>query len=189
MSQVPAQHSAPRVPPLARIVPFRPEYAGSFEALNRAWIERYFALEENDRALFGDPYAAIIAPGGQIYCAIAADDGDDGQVVGACAVLRHSDQVYELAKMAVDPRWQGRGIGGLLVEAAITFARSAGASTLMLVSNSRLEPALRLYARHGFHPVPLRDDHGYARADVQMEINLSARASATRDRETQATEG
>ena len=155
------------VPP--RVVPFRSEYAPAFESLNRQWIERHFRLEDNDRALFRDPYGLVVAPGGQIFFVVAGD----GRVLGTCAVLRHDDAVYELAKMAVDPEARGRGYGSMLVEAAIDFARRAGGRTLMLVSNSRLAPALRLYARHGFRPVPLRDDHGYARADVQMERALT----------------
>lgn len=150
-----------------RIVPFRPEYAARFEALNREWIERHFVLEENDRAIFRDPHAAIVAPGGQIFFAV-----EGGRVLGTCAVMRHSDALYELAKMAVDSEARGRGLGGLLVDAAVDFARRAGARTLMLISNSGLEPALRLYARHGFRDVPLRGSHGYARADVQMELDL-----------------
>ena len=100
-----------------------------------------------------------------------------GDVVGTCAVIRHSDRLYELAKMAVSPQAQGRGCGGLLVEAAIAFARQAGAEVLMLVSNSRLEPALRLYAKHGFRQVPVQGTHGYARVDVQMERDLRTAAA------------
>ena len=161
-----------------QVVPFHPEYAGRFAELNREWIERYFVLEENDRALFADPHAAIIAPGGQIFFVIV-----DADVVGTCAVIRHSEKVHELAKMAGSPQARGQGYGSLLIEAAITFSRDAEAEVLMLVSNSRLEPALRLYTKHGFRPVPVQGDHGYARVDVQMErdLRIDAAAGATAD--------
>ena len=149
------------------VVPFREEYAAAFEALNREWIEEYFALEEADRALFRDPRAAIVEPGGQIFFVVAG-----GEVLGTCAAVRHSARVYELAKMAVSPRTRGRGYGDLLVEAVVRFARGAGAEVLLLVSNSRLRPALRLYEKHGFRLVPVRAGHGYARVDVQMELDL-----------------
>jgi N-acetylglutamate synthase and related acetyltransferases len=155
-------------PPQARVIEFSPEYAPAFESLNRQWIEQHFTLEEPDRAVLADPYGTIVAPGGQVFFVLA-----DGQALGTCAVIRLSDEVFELAKMAVDPRARGRGYGDLLMEAAIEFARRAGAKTLMLVSNSQLEPALRLYAKHGFHYVPLQDNHGYARADVGMELDLT----------------
>jgi NTE family protein len=155
------------------VVSFREEYAPRFEALNRAWIEQYFALEEPDRALFRDPRRTIVEPGGQIFFVVVG-----GEVLGACAAIRHSARVYELAKMAVSPRAQGRGYGSLLVEAVVRFARDAGAEVLMLVSNSRLRPALRLYEKHGFRPVPVHANPGYARVDVQMELDLTGTSPA-----------
>lgn len=153
------------------VVPFSPEYIADFEALNRQWIEQYFAVEERDQAVFDDPYGAIVAPGGQIFFVVC-----EGRALGTCAVLRQSESVYELAKMAVSPKARGRGYGDVLVKAAIEFSRSAGAQTLMLLSNSKLEPALRLYARHGFRHLPVEDRHGYARADVHMELTLNQSA-------------
>ena len=155
----------------AQVIPFSPEYTADFEALNRQWIEQHFAVEEPDRAVFADPFGTIVAPGGQVFFVVA-----EGRALGTCAIIRHSSKpVFELAKMAVDPEARGRGYGDRLVEAAVDFARRAGARTLMLISNSGLEPALRLYAKHGFRQVPLQQgSHGYARADVQMELDLGA---------------
>jgi GNAT superfamily N-acetyltransferase len=150
------------------VVPFRDDLTQHFAALNREWIERYFVLEEADVAVFKDPRSTIVEPGGQIFFVISDDD-----VVGACAVIRHDSRVYELAKMAVAPRAQGRGYSNLLATAAIEFARNAGAQTLMLLSNSRLRRALRLYEKHGFKYVPVSDAHEYSRVDVQMELTFS----------------
>jgi putative acetyltransferase len=150
------------------VVPFRDDLAQYFAALNREWIEHYFVLEEADLTVFKDPRGTIVEPGGQIFFVIS-----DGDVVGACAVIRHDNRVYELAKMAVAHRAQGRGYSNLLAKAAIEFARKAGAQTLMLLSNSRLGPALRLYEKHGFKYVPVNDAHEYSRVDVQMELTFS----------------
>ncbi len=98
---------------------------------------------------------------------------DEGGVRGTCAVIRHDADTYELAKMAVAPAARGRGHGDRLVEAAIAYARGAGARRLMLVSNSRLGPALTLYRKHGFRDVPLDPANGYSRADVQLELSLT----------------
>jgi GNAT superfamily N-acetyltransferase len=87
-------------------------------------------------------------------------------------VIRHDAETFELAKMAVEPSAQGRGYGDRLVEAAVAFARGAGASRLMLVSNTRLGPALNLYRKHGFRDVPLDPANGYTRADIQLELSL-----------------
>ncbi len=151
----------------AELVSWRPEYRIHFERLNREWIEQYFAVEEEDRKVFGDPESAIVAPGGQIFFLV-----DEEGVRGTCAVVRHDAETYELAKMAVSPAARGRGYGDRLVEAVVAFARGAGARRVMLVSNSRLAPALTLYRKHGFHDVPLDPANGYSRADVQMELPL-----------------
>ena len=43
----------------------------------------------------------------------------------------------------------------------------------MLVSNTRLGPALNLYRKHGFREVPLGPGNGYSRADIQLELTLA----------------
>jgi len=152
---------------IVEIVPFNETLAPHFETLNREWIERYFAIEAADRVLFADPFTAIVKPGGQIFFVVAGE-----QVVGTCAVVRHDARVYELAKMAVSPEAQGLGYGSRLMEAAIEFARKAGAETLVLLTNSILGPALRLYENHGFKRVAVSISDEYVRADVQMELSL-----------------
>jgi GNAT superfamily N-acetyltransferase len=74
--------------------------------------------------------------------------------------------------MAVTPECQGRGVGQLLGQAVIEFARHSGAHQLFLLTNSRLAPAIRLYERLGFVHRPLPPDAGYTRADVYMELGL-----------------
>jgi putative acetyltransferase len=152
---------------VARVVPWRPDLRADFERLNLEWIERWFAVEEEDRKAFDDPGGRIVEPGGQIFFVV-----DEAGVRGTCAVIRHDAQTFELAKMAVEPSAQGRGYGDRLVEAAIGFARGAGATRLMLVSNTRLGPALNLYRKHGFRDVPLDPGNGYSRADIQMQLEL-----------------
>jgi putative acetyltransferase len=151
----------------ARLMTWRPDFREDFERLNREWIERWFAVEEEDRKVFDDPAGHIVEPGGQIFFLL-----DEGGVRGTCAVIRHDGTTFELAKMAVEPSAQGRGYGGRLVEAAIAFARGAGATRLMLVSNTHLGPALSLYRKHGFRDVPLDPESGYSRADIQLELSL-----------------
>jgi putative acetyltransferase len=149
------------------IVTYREEYRPHFERLNREWIERYFGLEPPDLEVFADPERHIIAPGGQIFFLL-----DEGTVQGTCALVAHGDG-FELAKMAVEPTARGRGYGDLLMRAAIAFARQAGARRLTLVSNTRLEPAIRLYRKHGFVEVPIAPGHGYERADIEMHLILA----------------
>jgi GNAT superfamily N-acetyltransferase len=151
----------------AQVVPYRDRWRDAFERLNREWIETWFTLEEADRETFRDPVGKVVAPGGQIFFVVEGDEA-----LGTCAVVRHSAEVHEIAKMAVAPAAQGRGYGDRLMEAAVKFSRREGARRIMIVSNTRLAPALRLYQKHGFVRVPLDADSRYTRADVQLVLEL-----------------
>jgi putative acetyltransferase len=149
---------------MPEVVTYRGEWRDAFEQLNREWIETWFRLEEADREAFRDPAAKVLAPGGQIFFVV-----DGNEPLGTCAVLRHDAEVHEIAKMAVAPAARGRGYGDLLMEAAVAFSRRAGAHKIVIVSNTRLAPAIRLYEKHGFIRVPLQADARYARADIKLE--------------------
>jgi GNAT superfamily N-acetyltransferase len=153
---------------MANVVTYRDEWRGEFERLNRDWIETWFVLEEADRETFRDPVAKIIAPGGQIFFVVEAD-----RVLGTCAVIRHRPEVHEIAKMAVAADARGKGYGDLLMEAAVEFSRWSGARRVVIVSNTKLAPAIRLYEKHGFVRVPLDPHEQYARADIRLERELT----------------
>jgi ribosomal protein S18 acetylase RimI-like enzyme len=148
-------------------VPYREELRSAFEALNLEWIETYFRLETADREILGDPRGQIIDRGGQVFFVL-----ENGQVQGTCAVLRHTSDECEIAKMAVAPYARGRGYGDLLMVACLAFARQSGARMVSIVSNTVLEPAIRLYRKHGFVQVPLAGDARYARANIRLELEL-----------------
>ncbi|HEU5304995.1 MAG TPA: GNAT family N-acetyltransferase [Gemmatimonadales bacterium] len=159
---------------LIETVPYREEFRSAFEQLNREWIEAYFVLEEADREVLGDPRGKIVEAGGQVFFVL-----DGGNVMGTCAVLRHNADEYEIAKMAVAPAARGRGFGDLLMHAAVGFARGAGARRVSIVSNTVLEPAIRLYLKHGFVPVPMDADGRYRRANIRLELALEPTAPAS----------
>jgi putative acetyltransferase len=158
-----------------KVVPYQEEFRSAFEQLNREWIETYFVLEHSDREVFRDPVARIVDPGGEIFFVL-----ERGSVQGTCAVIRHNSLECEIAKMAVAPAARGRGFGDLLMEAAVGFARSLGVRRVIIVSNTVLQPAIRLYQKHGFIRVPLVDDGRYRRANIRLELELSTREPGER---------
>lgn len=149
------------------IVPYRSEYRAAFEGLNRAWLEAHSLLEPADLDYLQDPERHILCSGGQIFFAVQA-----GEVIGSCAAICLSPTVFELAKLAVVPIAQGRGLGRRLSEAVLEFARSAGASEVVLTSNTALVPAIRLYESLGFRHEPLPSDVRYRTANVFMRLSL-----------------
>jgi ribosomal protein S18 acetylase RimI-like enzyme len=154
------------------VVTYREEFRAAFEQLNRDWIESYFILEEADREVFRDPVGTVLEPGGQIFFVV-----EGTEVLGTCAVLRHGGEECEIAKMAVAAGARGRGLGDRLMEAAIDFAEASGSRKLVIVSNTVLEPAIRLYRKHGFTQVPLASDSRYQRANIRLERELEVRVS------------
>ena len=81
--------------------------------------------------------------------------------------------VYELGKMAVDPRYQGLNIGQELLKYSITFAKVKQWDKVVLYSSTKLDVALHIYRKYGFKDVPLEQDLPYARSDVKMELELN----------------
>ena len=142
------------------------EDAAAFRDLNLEWIERYFEVEPNDRKVLSDPYGYIIDKGGAIFMAEYKNE-----IVGTCALIKVSGSTYELAKMAVTPKAQGLKIGYLLGKAVIEKAKACHASSVFLLSNRGLAPAISLYMKLGFKEVPL-DSKEYERSDIKMELSL-----------------
>lgn len=149
------------------IVGYADEYAGAFARLNREWLEAYALLEERDRKHLEHPRASIVATGGEIFFALNA-----GEVVGTCAAIVLDAETVELAKLAVDAKVRGQGVGWRLTQTVIGWARGRGARKVILLSSTKLEAALRLYERLGFEYGRLPADTGYDTADIYMELKL-----------------
>ncbi|MBA9075676.1 bifunctional helix-turn-helix transcriptional regulator/GNAT family N-acetyltransferase [Rufibacter quisquiliarum] len=151
-----------------QVVDYTPPYAAVFKALNEEWISTYFKLEEADHRALDNPEGYILAKGGHILVALY-----EGEPAGVCALLKMEDSAYdyELAKMAVSPRFQGKNIGWLLGQAALQKARSLGAKTLYLESNTLLKPAIGLYQKLGFKKV-VGPATPYQRCNIQMALTL-----------------
>jgi GNAT superfamily N-acetyltransferase len=103
------------------------------------------------------PYAAAWAeidagPGG----VLVAEAG--GQVVGACQLIvfrhlqSHGGLCAEIESVHVHPDSRGRGIGTVVVGAAIQTARELGCYRVQLTSNRARTEAHRFYERLGFEP-------------------------------------
>ena len=154
-----------------RVVTYADEYRAHFEALNREWIEALFRLEPRDEHALADPRGTYVDGGGEVFFAV-----DDGAVFGTCALRSTGADSFELCKMAVSPAARGRGLGELLLTAAIATARARGARRVTLCSNTRLAPALALYRKHGFVTTREGPHPEYERSNIEMELDLEREA-------------
>lgn len=97
----------------------------------------------------------------------------DGDVAGVCALKQDDKGEYELTKMAVDPKYQGRGIGKVLMDEIEKYAkRQLGLSRIYLLSNTINAAAIRLYKRGGWTVMFEGPHPQYARCNIGMEKKL-----------------
>ena len=146
---------------------FEEEYKLDFKALNLQWIKKYFRVEEEDRKILENPKSYVIDRGGQIFFAI-----NDGKAIGTAAMVLVEESIFELSKMAVDPNYQGLGIGRRIVDECIKFAKYHKAQEIFLITNDKLLPALELYRSSGFELDENYDDNRYERGNTKMKLSL-----------------
>lgn len=150
------------------ILDYNGKLKNHFKELNEEWIQKYFELEKKDKEMLGNPDKHIIKKGGTILFAQYHHE-----IVGTCALIKYSNDRYELAKMAVTTSAQGKKIGEKLMLASIEKAKQLKAKKIFLVSNTKLYAALSLYKKMGFVTVPLTNrDAEYERVDIKMELVL-----------------
>lgn len=149
------------------IIEFSDALAPHFARLNKAWLEKYFNVEPVDQLMLDNPKEFFIDKGGFIYFARLNDD-----IAGTFALLKESETVFELSKMAVDDKYRGMNIGNTMMRFFIAEAKSLGMNKIILYSNTRLEPAIHLYKKYGFTVVPINHSV-YKRSNIKMELLIN----------------
>lgn len=146
------------------VVDFKPEYAERFKALNIKWLEAYFQVEAYDRKVLSHPEKYILSKGGRIFFV-----KHHNEIVGTAALMKVSDRVFELTKMAVDPKVRGQKLGQKLIQHVLDTAQAMQLEKLILYSNTVLENAIYLYRKYGFVEVAIEAESPYRRSDIKME--------------------
>lgn len=98
----------------------------------------------------------------------------DGEPVGSIFLVRDSDEVARIRLLIVDPKGRGLGIGRMLVEASIAFARNAGYRKITLWTHAVLTAARAIYQKQGFRLVEqwVHDDFGKPESSETWELTL-----------------
>ena len=155
------------------IVAYQPCYKQDFIALNTAYVEKFFVMEQADRDIL-EHVDEWLDKGAMIYFAV-----EENQVLATCMAQPLGYAVWEICKLAADEQYQGRGAGQAVFQAAMQYAIRQGAEKLTLISNRILKPALHIYEKFGFQEVPLEKAYwGYNRADIQFEYLVPVKTNA-----------
>src|SRR6218665_141395 len=152
--------------PQIEIIDFTDELKGFIKTLNYEWLEKYFKVEKGDEKSLSNPREEIIDKGGFIFYAKSG-----GKIVGTVSLIKKSENVFELSKMAVSENAKGTGIGKILIEHCFSFEKEKNIGKLILYSNTQLESAIHLYKKYGFYEIELQKDV-YERANIKMEKPL-----------------
>ncbi len=94
----------------------------------------------------------------------------DGGIVGSVGISARDPSTCELRKMYLAREVRGHGLGKLLLERAIAFARRRGFVRIELETASILEQAIRMYTNAGFRPIA--STHLAARCDQAYALDL-----------------
>lgn len=154
------------IPNKIEIIPYSDDLKEAIKVLNYEWLEKYFRVEQSDIQSLSNPKEEIIDKGGFIFYAKLNDE-----IVGTASLLKKTEDVFELGKMAVSEKAQGHKIGTLLLEHCLQFVKQKQIKTLILYSNTKLNSALHLYRKYGFSEIKL-DEGLYERANIKMEKHL-----------------
>ena len=141
-----------------RLAGYFPGAIGKVVELHGAYYARFWGLDLSFEAQVGRELSEFMA---------AFDPKRDGfwvamvgdRFAGAIVIDGHStpEQGARLRWFIVDPDFHGRGVGKLLMEAAMAFCKKAGHRTVYLWTFRGLDAARRLYERCGF---TLAEEHG-----------------------------
>lgn len=150
---------------MIEIVLFNKKYSEQFFILNKAWIEESWHLEDSDKKDLLNP-DKIVENGGQVFFAL-----ENKIAIGTAAMIKSSDDRFELAKMTVQEDFRGKGAANMLMDECLKFAKQNNSREIFLISNDSLKIARNLYDKYGFKEVKL-DSHKYDRGNVKMSLTL-----------------
>lgn len=142
-----AMSAAGTVPDGLRLRTFDPDAAADADAvvalLAAAYPERHF--------WHGSDFAALRASDWFRADDLLMLESEDG-LLGIHWMKRRGDGVGEVYNLALAPEAQGRGLGGLLLDAGFSHLTDAGIHEVILWVDAENPPALALYRTRGFTP-------------------------------------
>jgi len=152
---------------MSNIIPFKNSLSPHFRDLNLEWLESYFYVEAHDADLLNNCKQVIIDQGGFIFFY-----EEDDQILGTFALIKITETIFELGKMAVSPEARGKGIGQKLMLFCIDLAKNKKWKKLILYSNTKLENSIYIYRKYGFKEIKIEENNPYARGNIKMELVL-----------------
>ena len=131
--------------------------------LVRAAYVTYLDRMEKPPAPMLTDYAGLIASGGVYVLTSSAE-------IAGALVIEAQNRALFIENVAVDPAFQGQGLGRRLMAFAEQCAREHGLRELRLYTNEVMVENLAFYQRLGFEEVERHVDEGYRRVFLRKSL-------------------
>lgn len=129
----------------------------------RAAYAKYLTRMDKEPAPLHADYVALIAQG-------AVSVVTDGEAVLGVLVMMPLGTSMFVENIAVDPRFQGQGLGRMLMATVEQRARTAGMNEIRLYTNELMTENLRFYHRLGFEEEERRMHDDYRRVFLRKVL-------------------
>jgi N-acetylglutamate synthase-like GNAT family acetyltransferase/predicted transcriptional regulator len=131
-----------------KVFDYKPSLKKYFYKLAGNWLLGVLkgTLEEEDKFTLLNPDKAYLEAGGFLFFALLKK-----KVVGCVALKRLDENIFEFAKLFIDPSARNLGIATKLIERCITRCRENEARQLWLQTTMSMPEAHRLYYKFGFN--------------------------------------
>jgi ribosomal protein S18 acetylase RimI-like enzyme len=136
----------------------------AIEACVHAAYAKYIPRIGKEPAPMRADYAALIAQG-VVY--VLADVSD---VRGVAVCFPNGDHFF-LENIAIDPAYQGQGLGRALMDFVEEQARAADLNEIRLYTNALMTENLAYYPKLGYTEVDRRIEDGYRRVYMRKVLN------------------
>jgi len=140
----------------------REDVARIARLVNAAYAMYLDRMEKPPAPMLAD-YARLIAYG-EVYVLASR-----AEIAGLLA-LETLDQALFIENVAVDPAFQGQGLGRRLMMFAEQQARQRGMREVRLYTNEAMVENLAFYQRLGFEEIERRIDDGYYRVFLRKSL-------------------
>jgi len=95
----------------------------------------------------------------------------DNEIVGMGALRRVNEETAEVKRMRVSTKYQGKGIGSLILDRLIEKARQYGYRKLVLDTTAKQIAAQKLYQKRGFEEVTRKTIAGQNCIFYEMKLD------------------
>ena len=104
-----------------KIIDYSDELKENVKKLNYEWLEKYFHIEKGDEISLSNP-KKIIDKGRYIFF-VKNESSENDETIAVSSLLKKTNTIFELGKMAVTEKEQGKGIGKILLYHCLDFAK------------------------------------------------------------------